>query len=94
MLPDGFPDGAYDLVVISELLYFLSPDDIGGLASRVAAALRPGAIVALANWTGPTDTPCTGEQAASLFVAASRAALTPRSTERASSYRLDLLSAA
>ncbi len=92
MLPGGYPaDGAWDLVVISELLYFLSPTDVGVLASHVVRSLRPGGTVVLANWTGPTDTPCTGEEAATLFVAAAAVALTPRSTERAASYRLDLL---
>ncbi len=66
-LPDGLPAldrGSCDLVVLSELLYFLSPDDIDRLMSGVLAAAAPDARILLVNWTGHTDTPCTGDQAA------------------------------
>ena len=63
-VPGSFPAGNFDLIVISEVLYFLSGADIGHLADRAVASLRPGGHVILANWTGPTDTPCTGDEAA------------------------------
>lgn len=94
MLPDEYPDGAWDVVVVSELLYFLSPHDLARLAERIGRSLRPGALVLLANWTGSTDTPCTGDEAATSFIERSAPFVTPRSAVRAPSYRLDLLSAA
>ena len=83
-VPASFPAGCFELIVISEVLYFLSPDDIATLASLCVAG-----TVILANWTGETDTPCTGEQAADAFIAASGLALSE--TRRAETFRLDLL---
>ena len=67
VLPRDWPSGAFDLILISELLYFLAPGDIAILASRSVHASRPGCTILLVNWTGPTDTPTTGDQAAELF---------------------------
>ena len=69
-MPGGFDilsPGPFDLVVISELLYFLNPIDVSDLATRVAAVLADQALVVLVNWTGETDTPCTGDEAAERF---------------------------
>ncbi|ACI50590.1 Methyltransferase type 12 [Gluconacetobacter diazotrophicus PA1 5] len=95
-LPAEFPalrPGSCDLVVISELLYFLSPADIRRLADRVLAVRRPGGPIVLANWTGPTDTPCGGDDAAALFVARCRdRGLAVTVTAYHDGYRLDRLS--
>ncbi|MCQ8239715.1 class I SAM-dependent DNA methyltransferase [Rhizosaccharibacter radicis] len=66
------PPGGWSLAVISELLYFLSPDDIDRLADGVAAGCAPEASILLVNWLGETDTPCTGEEAATFFLARAR----------------------
>ncbi len=66
-LPQELPaldPGSCDLLVLSELLYFLSPGDIDRLMSGVLAAAAPDAVILLVNWTGHTDTPCTGDGAA------------------------------
>ncbi len=86
----GLQGPGFDLVVVSEVLYFLSPEDIDRLAARLATCLAADALVLLVNWTGHTDTPCTGEQAADRFVAALTAGLplTVR-TVRRDRYRLD-----
>ena len=66
-LPDGLPalhPGSCDLAVLSELLYFLSPYDIDRLMAAVLAASAPDATIVLVNWTGDTNTPCTGDEAA------------------------------
>lgn len=67
LLPADWPEGAFDLILISEMLYFLSPHDIERLARRCAQASLPGGIILLVNWTGRTNTPTTGDQAATLF---------------------------
>ena len=67
VLPAGLPplpSHGCDLAVVSELLYFLAPDDIDRLMAGVLAACAPDAVVLLVNWTGATDTPCTGDEAA------------------------------
>lgn len=92
-LPDRFPDlpeGSCDLVLISELLYFLSPEDNARLAEQVMRVLAPGGLVLLVNWTGETNTPCTGDQAAELFAARCiEAERGPVTSARHEGYRLD-----
>ncbi|MBB2202045.1 class I SAM-dependent DNA methyltransferase [Gluconacetobacter tumulisoli] len=94
-LPDAFPalaSGSCDLILVSELLYFLSPEDIGLLADRVLAVRRPDASILLVNWTGETNTPCTGDEAADLFIRHCRiAAMEKDFSERHDSYRIDRL---
>ena len=41
-VPDDWPDGSYDLVVLSEILYFLSAPEIADLAALVARDTAPG----------------------------------------------------
>jgi 2-polyprenyl-3-methyl-5-hydroxy-6-metoxy-1,4-benzoquinol methylase len=89
-VPGSFPDGRFELIVVSEVLYFLSLDDVARLAARCDQALLPGGVVLLANWTGQTDTPSTGEAAADAFIASSRA-ISLSETRRAGTYRLDRL---
>lgn len=72
-LPRDWPEGRFDLVLISEMLYFLAPPDIGRLARSCVGAALPDCTILLVNWTGPTDTPTTGNEAASLFRSACEA---------------------
>ena len=93
-LPRDWPDGAFDLILISEMLYFLAPDDIARLARRCAGAALPACSILLVNWTGPTDTPTTGDQAAELFrdaLAAQAAGFTANASLHRDGYRLDRL---
>ncbi|MFR9801122.1 bifunctional PIG-L family deacetylase/class I SAM-dependent methyltransferase [Pseudonocardia sp. RS010] len=55
--PRTVPAGV-DLVVLSEVLYYLSPTDVGAVADRVAHALVAGGDVLLAHWRGwPAEAP-------------------------------------
>ncbi|MCP3803327.1 bifunctional PIG-L family deacetylase/class I SAM-dependent methyltransferase [Allokutzneria sp. A3M-2-11 16] len=49
-LPDGFPSAPCDLVVLSEILYYLDDRDLDSVLDRVVAALRPGGEVAAVHW--------------------------------------------
>jgi SAM-dependent methyltransferase len=72
MLPADWPPGlTFDLIVFSEILYYLSSADARRVARRSAASLRPGGTIVLVNWTGPTDSPQTGARAVAGFAAAS-----------------------
>lgn len=93
-VPGEWPDGAFDLIVLSEVLYFLGAADIVRSARLVAASLRPGGLALLVNWTGPTDTPCTGDQAAELFRRTAAPALRSLPGTTGAGYRLDLLTPA
>ncbi len=52
-LPDDWPPGRFDLVVLSEFVYYLAPEDIDRLASRARGALAPGGVVAACHWRHP-----------------------------------------
>ncbi len=52
----AWPDeGTFDLVVVSEVGYFLSPAGLDGLVERVATSLAPGGVVALCHWRHPVS---------------------------------------
>jgi cyclopropane fatty-acyl-phospholipid synthase-like methyltransferase len=91
-IPDEWPEGGFDLIVLSEVLYFLGSADIARTARCVATALHPGGLALLVNWTGATDTPCTGDEAAELFIAAAAPELRSSQRVTGATYRLDLLS--
>ncbi|TPG57719.1 methyltransferase domain-containing protein [Roseomonas nepalensis] len=93
-VPAAWPEDAapFDLILLSEVVYYLSPPDVERLAARVAASLAPGGDVLLVHWTGETDYPLSGDEAVERFVAASPG-LEVRRAERAERYRLDLLQA-
>lgn len=59
--PQDLPAIRPDLILLSEVLYFLTPDEIGQLAAWIARA-GTGTVVAI-NWTGPTDEELTGPAA-------------------------------
>ena len=92
-VPRQWPCGTFDLVVLSEVLYFLEADEIDALVARVVTALEPGGHCVSVCWTGENDATLDGDGAASRFVdgilarGAGRVVL----ARRASLYRLDLL---
>lgn len=89
-VPGDWPDGCFDLIVISEVAYFLDRADLARLAERVAGALRPEGDVVLVHWTGPTDYPLSGDEAAESFIAMAGFARLQHQ-QRAEQYRLDIL---
>ncbi|WP_294392631.1 methyltransferase domain-containing protein [uncultured Sphingomonas sp.] len=48
-VPSRLPRSRYDAVVVAELLYYLSADDMARVASDVAGVLRPGGRLVLAH---------------------------------------------
>ena len=49
-VPAQWPEGSFDLVVVSEIGYFLSPRAIERLVDRVAGSLAPDGVVVLCHW--------------------------------------------
>ncbi len=90
-IPRDFPRGEFDLIVLSEVLYFLDAQDIRITAHLAAASLAQDGVVMLVNYLGPTNSPCDGDEAAEVFIAACAPALIPASQGRRSAYRLDVL---
>ncbi|WP_375465139.1 SAM-dependent methyltransferase [uncultured Methylobacterium sp.] len=91
-IPDSWPDGRFDLILLSELLYFFSRADLLRIAARVASAIEPGGDVVLVHWLGGTDYPLSGEDAADAFIAAAGFAR-PFHQVRTQDYRIDVLRA-
>jgi SAM-dependent methyltransferase len=87
-LPHGDWMQRADAVVMSEILYYLEAPEIDLLAARISAC-APDADLILVHWTGETNYPLSGDEAAERFIAASPW-YTPR-TYRAPKYRLDVL---
>src|SRR4029077_14040634 len=77
-VPDEWPDGLFDLIVLSEVLYFLSPADIAKVADRVCATLDQAGIVLLVNWRGRSDDPTNGDEAGGCLLAPAQAGLRGR----------------
>jgi SAM-dependent methyltransferase len=90
-VPEEWPQQTFDLIVFSEVLYYLSPDDVARAARRSRNSLRPHGTILLVHYILPTDYPCSGDTATEIFIAKARLALSLQQREAA--YRLDLLRA-
>jgi SAM-dependent methyltransferase len=90
-VPGEWPEGAFDLILLSEVVYYLDAGDVARLAARVCGSLRPGGDVVLVHWTGETHYPLTGDEAADLFIRESRGTLAVDRQVRTRAYRLDVL---
>jgi predicted TPR repeat methyltransferase len=92
-LPPEWPEGMFDLILLSEVVYYLDRDDVGRLAAQACQAIEPGGDVVLVHWLGETHYPLTGDEAATAFIDACGGRLRVRHQARTSDYRLDVLSA-
>lgn len=91
VLPGEWPAGRFDLMLFSEVLYFMSRDDVARTAHLAASGLSEAGGIVLVNWTGLTNYPCGGDEAADLFIAATAPVLRVRHAHRKPEYRLDVL---
>ena len=53
VLPGSWPGGTFDLVVVSEVGYYLSKEELSQLWDRVEASLAPGGTLLLCHWRHP-----------------------------------------
>ncbi|MDN3563220.1 SAM-dependent methyltransferase [Paeniroseomonas aquatica] len=90
-VPGAWPEGRFDLIMLSEVVYYLDRADVARLVARLDAALAPGGDLVLVHWTGETDYPLSGDAAAELVIAGSAGRLDLTRQERAAAYRLDIL---
>ena len=89
VFPCETPDGSFDLIVLSEVVYYWNGADIAETGEWIAAQLEGGGDLLLVHWIGETDYPQTGDKAVRLL----RAALPDISViraDRTDKYRLDL----
>lgn len=86
-LPCDLPPGDYDLILLSEILYFLDAAALDALARQLDARWPRADLVAV-TWLGASGNPLSGEAALALFAAATtRAARNSRLEDR---YRIDV----
>ncbi|SDM90033.1 Nodulation protein S (NodS) [Methylobacterium phyllostachyos] len=90
-VPGQWPDGTFDLILLSEVVYYLDAADVTRLAHRVRGCLRPGGDVVLVHWTGETHYPLTGDEATERFMAGADDFLRTQHQTRSDKYRLDVL---
>jgi ubiquinone/menaquinone biosynthesis C-methylase UbiE len=61
VLPAAYPDGPFDLVVASDVLYFWAPDDMHIAASRIEGTLEVGGRVVALHYTPPVNAVSNGD---------------------------------
>ena len=57
VVPEDWPAGTFDLLVLSELGYSFDAGELRRLADRAVSSLSPGATVIAVHWRGETDYP-------------------------------------
>ena len=93
-VPEQWPDGQFELILLSEVIYYLSREDVARLTSRVSRSLSTGGSVILVHWTGPTNYPLSGDEAATLFIERIQPTCVLKRGDRYRQFRLDVLSRA
>lgn len=91
--PRELPDETFDLIVLSEIGYYWSVDDLAYARGALEARLQPGGHLLLVHWTPWVhDYPQTGDQVHEAFLrdAREQGPLAHLHHERAETYRLDL----
>ncbi|ACL38555.1 LmbE family protein [Pseudarthrobacter chlorophenolicus A6] len=53
VLPAAWPAGSFDLIVVSEVGYYLARDELAAMWDRVEAAMQPGGTLVLCHWRHP-----------------------------------------
>jgi len=88
-IPEGFPDGRFDLIVASEVLYYLDDPALEAAVEAIAAALEPGGSLLAVHWRPHTRTyPQRGDDVHARLAALGWPA---GASERTPSYALDRL---
>lgn len=93
-VPERWPDGVFELILLSEVVYYLSREDVARLAAKVTRSLAPGGSVILVHWTGTTNYPLGGDEAVALFIERIGSTCVVKRSDRYSRFRLDVLSCA
>ncbi len=91
-IPREWPPGHFDLMIFSEVLYYLSQADLVRTAARTLEGLADDGVVVLVHWLGETGAAQSGDQAATRFIAYTGRRLRVIRQQRTPRYRLDLLS--
>ena len=89
-VPQEWPDGMFDLVVISEVAYYLAPAELDLLLERAVGSLAPRGALLACHWRHPVpDYPATGDDVHQRLLA--RPELSQAVSHVEEDFRLDLL---
>ena len=92
-VPNQFPQGKFDLVLMSEVGYYLAMPDLIRLQEMILKQLKPGGNLLLVHWTPfVPDYPLTGDEVHEAFfnVAGNEKDLKHLLHQQQDTYRLDL----
>jgi hypothetical protein len=90
VVPRDLPAGPFDLVVASEILYYLEPAELREALDWLPGALAPGGRTVVVHWSGVAhDAPHTAAQVSAALAAVP--GLTVLAAEDGPTYRLDVL---
>ena len=90
-VPDAWPAGRFDLVTLSEVVYYLDAPDVATLATRLRDGVRPGGTIILVHFIEPTNYPLSGDAASELLISHALEFADVTYRTRAIRYRLDVL---
>ena len=91
-MPTDMPAAGFDLIMLSEVLYYLDAAALADAARATLALARPSADILLVHWLGPTPGyPMTGDGAAEAFLGAVQPGAGVVMQKREPQYRIDLL---
>ena len=91
-VPDQFPDEQFDLILMSEVGYYLAMPDLEHLQEQIITHLETNGQLLLVHWTPEVhDYPLTGDEVHEAFMALSGPGKTLRHllNQREKTYRLD-----
>lgn len=89
-LPAEAPEGPFDLILLSEVIYYWDSADLRKLADWLLTALTSGGHVLLVHWTGETDYPKSGDDAVEELAVLLGNGVAPVRADRHEAFRLDL----
>ncbi|MBQ2260541.1 MAG: methyltransferase domain-containing protein [Loktanella sp.] len=89
--PADWPRHAPDVVILSEVLYFLTDAENAGLAARISDDCTTDCDIVLVNWLGDTSGPISGAQAAVRLTDKLSMICKKISSECFHSFRIDVL---
>lgn len=55
LLPEEWPEGSFDLIVLSELLYYLDEMTLGTVLERTVSSLEPEGTLVTVHWNHPVE---------------------------------------
>ena len=88
-VPNDMPVGPFELLILSEVLYYLAKADVVETARQSCASVQAGGEIVLCHWLGETDYPLTGDEAADAFLEGASGRGWSHRTLRRPKYRLD-----